>query len=71
MSLVRNVGSTDKIIRLVAGAGAAAWGALVAGLSTTMGLVALVVGVILILTAILNFCPLFKLLGISSFRSSS
>jgi len=71
MAFVRNVGSVDKIIRLAVGAGAAAWGLLSVGLSSTMGVVALIVGAVLILTAVLNFCPLFRLLGISSFRSSN
>ena len=70
MGLVRNVGSADKIIRLIAGVALAAWGFLGAGLSSTIGIVALVVGVILIATGLLNFCPLFKIVGISSFKSS-
>jgi len=69
MALVRNVGSIDKIIRLVAGLGLAGWGILGAGLSSTIGLIALVVGVVLIATGSINFCPLFKILGISSIRS--
>jgi len=68
MALVRNVGSVDKIIRLVVGALLAAWGLLGAGLSSTIGLIALVVGVVLIATGVINFCPLFKIIGISSFR---
>jgi len=70
MALIRNVGSTDKIIRLVVGVLLAAWALLGAGLSSTIGLIALVVGVVLIATGLINFCPLFKILGISSFRSS-
>lgn len=64
----RNVGSIDKIIRLVAGVALAAWGVLGAGLATTLGLVATVVGAVLIVTGAFNFCPLFKILGISSSR---
>jgi len=68
--MIKNVGSTDKIIRLVVGAALLAWTFLsLGGLSTTMGIVAAVVGVVLIATALLNFCPLFKIFGISSFRS--
>jgi len=69
MSLVRNVGSVDKIIRLVAGIALAAYGFLGAGLSTTIGLIALIVGLVFIVTGLVNFCPLFKILGISSFRT--
>lgn len=65
----RNVGSIDKTIRLVAGVALAAWGILGAGLATTIGLVATVVGAVLLVTGAVNFCPLFKIVGISSFRA--
>lgn len=66
----RNVGSVDKTIRLVAGIALLALAFLgLGGLSTTAGIVAAVVGVILLATGLLNFCPLFKIFGISSFRS--
>ena len=70
MSLVKNVGSLDKIVRLVAGAILALWGLLGAGLASTLGVLALIVGVVLIATGALNFCPLFRILGINSMRSS-
>jgi len=44
MALVKNVGSTDKLIRLVAGAILAAWGILGAGLASTIGILAVIVG---------------------------
>jgi len=66
--MIRNVGSVDKIIRLVAGAALAVFGFTAMGASG-MGLVAIVVGIVLIATALLNFCPLFKILGISSAKS--
>jgi len=69
MGLARNVGSVDKVIRLVVGIALAAFAFLGAGLSTTMGIIALVVGVVLIATGLINFCPLFKILGISSLRT--
>ena len=66
----RNVGSVDKTIRLVVGIALLALAFLgLGGLSTTAGIVAAVVGVILLATGLLNFCPLFKIFGISSFRS--
>lgn len=70
MALSRNVGSVDKTIRLVAGVALAAWGFLGEGLSSTPGLIALIVGVVLIATGLINFCPLFKILGISSMGGS-
>lgn len=70
MALIRNVGSVDKIIRLVVGVLLAAWAVMGAGLGSTIGLIALAVGVVLIVTGLVNFCPAFKLLGISSFKNS-
>lgn len=69
---MRNVGSIDKTIRLVVGVALLAWAFLglgLPGIVTTMGLVVAAVGVILIATGLLNFCPLFKIIGISSFRN--
>ncbi len=58
----KNVGSTDKIIRIVL--------ALVLAylyyaniLTGTLGIVAVVVGAIALLTAVMNFCPLYSLIG--------
>jgi len=69
MSFQKNVGSTDKTIRLVVGLLLAAFGIFGASLSTTIGILALVVGLVLIVTGLVNFCPLFKILGISSFKA--
>ncbi len=69
MAFARNVGSVDKTIRLVAGVALLAWGVLGAGLASTVGLISVIVGAILVATGAINFCPLFKILGISSFRS--
>lgn len=69
MALSRNVGSIDKVIRLVVGAILVAAG--VFSFGGTTGIIAAVIGAVLIVTALINFCPLFKILGISSFRSSA
>ena len=71
MNSIRNVGSIDKIIRLIVGIALSVWGFFFAGIGTTVGIIAGIVGVVLILTGLLNFCPLFKVLGISSFRRST
>jgi len=70
MAFGRNVGSTDKTIRLIAGFLLLAVGIFVLGLGATTGIVATAVGAILIVTGLINFCPLFKILGISSFRGA-
>jgi len=69
---MKNVGSTDKMIRLVLGGALLAWAFLGLGLPgviSTLGLVVAAIGAILIATGLLNFCPLFKMFGISSIRS--
>jgi len=62
-----NESSTDRIVRGVAGA-AALIGALVAGVSGTVVLAAVlgVLGVILAGTAAVGFCPIYRMLGIST-----
>jgi hypothetical protein len=69
--MVKNVGTVDKVIRIVLGVALIAlifilqvpikWG----------GLIMAVVGVILIATALMNWCPIFRVLGISSRKGSS
>jgi len=70
--VAKNVGSTDKIIRLIAGIGLLAL-VFLSGLaifqSTAVTIVAVVVGIILIGTALINFCPLYRVLGIGTFRT--
>jgi len=67
----KNVGSVDKTIRLVAGVALLAWSFLgLGGIGTTIGLIAAIVGVILLATGLINFCPLFKIFGISTFRGT-
>ena len=68
---MRNVGSLDKTIRYVAGIAilALSYFAL-GGIDTTIGIAVAAVGVILFVTGLINFCPLFKIFGISSYRST-
>jgi hypothetical protein len=54
-----NVGSTDRILRLVAGIGIAIGGVI---FESYWGLI----GVVLIATAVFQFCPLYPLLGINT-----
>ncbi|MGZ3846202.1 MAG: YgaP family membrane protein [Flavisolibacter sp.] len=60
-----NLGTTDKIIRIII--------ALVIGvlyftnnISGIIGTILLIVGIILVLTVLINFCPLYFLLGLRS-----
>jgi DUF2892 family protein len=67
-----NVGSMDRIVRILVGAALIALPyvtALEMWANPMIKYGANAVGAILILTALVRFCPLFKLLGISSVRS--
>lgn len=61
----KNVGTIDRVIRGIVGIAAIAAYAM-GYVSGTMGIVALVVGVVMIGTAVLSWCPPYALLGISS-----
>ena len=64
--MVSNVGSLDKIIRLVLGVALGAWVFIGMGVGSTLSYIILAVATILVATALLNFCPLFRVLGIST-----
>jgi hypothetical protein len=63
--LMSNVGTIDRIVRAIVGLGllivpfVASWPALVLAISVLVGL-------ILIATAVISFCPIYALLGLSS-----
>lgn len=66
----KNVGTIDRTIRGLAGIAAIAAFAL--GLvGGTMGIVALVVGAVLLGTAVLGWCPPYALLGINTCGTKS
>ncbi len=62
--MVKNIGSADKIIRLVLGA--AAISLVFFGPQTPWGWL----GLILIVTALIDFCPIWRILGINTRRSA-
>ena len=55
-----NVGGIDKTLRIVAGAGLI--GATVAGLLPVWGYI----GIVPLATGLINFCPVYPLLGLST-----
>lgn len=63
--MTANVGSTDKVIRLAL-ALAAIVGAYLTGFSSVLGIVLLGVGAVLVVTALTGFCPLYRVLGLST-----
>lgn len=61
----KNIGSTDRIIRLVlASVLALLWFQNI--VTGTLGIIAVVLAAVLVLTSFISFCPLYKLFGISS-----
>lgn len=63
--MTANVGSTDKIIRLVLALGAVVV-AFLAGLGSVLGVLLLVVAAVLAVTAFTGFCPLYRVFGMST-----
>ena len=61
----KNVGSVDRIVRLVLAAVFAVL-YITKTVNGTLGVVLIVFGGILAATSIMNFCPLYRLLGINS-----
>ncbi|GGD15485.1 YgaP family membrane protein [Aureimonas glaciei] len=59
-----NVGTTDRILRLLAGIALAVYA--YTSLIGTWAIVAYVVAAVLILTALVRFCPAYRLLGTST-----
>jgi uncharacterized membrane protein len=63
-----NEGSTDRIVRVVAGIVLAGLGLLV--LKGTAGIVLVVLGAILLVTGAVGFCPLYTLFKINTAKKS-
>jgi len=69
-TMKKNIGSADKIVRLllaVAGIGIY----FTDTVTGTWGLVILIVGLILGLTALINFCPIWAAFGVNTSSSKS
>ena len=63
--MTANVGSADRVIRVVL-AIAAAIVAFMIGAGSVLGIVLLVVAAVLAVTAVVGFCPLYRVLGAST-----
>lgn len=61
----RNEGTIDRVIRVVL-ALVAVGAAVAIGISSLWGIVLLVVAAILLVTAAVGFCPLYRLVGMST-----
>lgn len=66
----KNLGSTDRIVRVLIGViGAVLY--FTNTLTGTAGLVLLLVGLVLALTAVINWCPIYAALGIRSNKEAA
>lgn len=61
-----NVGNLDKIIRGVIGVAAAGFAYFGAEIGGTLAIILYVVAAIMIVTAVVGFCPLYKIIGVST-----
>jgi uncharacterized membrane protein len=68
MNIKKNVGNTDRIVRLVLAVVLAAL-YFTGTVSGTLGIVFLVLAVVFVLTAAFSICPIYLLVGLST-RSS-
>ena len=72
--MIKNVGSTDRLVRLIAGlilliiAVPSLAGMAFVGLGGWAWLVGLV-GLVLVATALLNFCPAYTLIGVNTCKT--
>jgi hypothetical protein len=69
--MTRNMGTTDRLLRAFVLGLAALVAALAVGGGTLPGILLLVVGAVMFATAAVGFCPLYKVLGISTRRHDS
>jgi len=61
----KNMGSVDKIIRVLIAVVIAVlyWQGIISG---TLAIVLLVLGIVFLLTSLVNFCPLYSIFGINT-----
>ena len=67
--MTSNESTLDRIIRAVVGV-IALIVAIVVGMGSVGGILLVVVGGILVVTAAVGFCPLYRILGLSTARAS-
>lgn len=64
----RNMGTTDRIIRIIVALAIA--GLYIAGIIPgTLGIVLLVLASVFLLTSLVNFCPLYTIFGINTCKA--
>ena len=68
--MIRNMGTVDRLLRAALVAPLLLVLAAVVGMTTPGGIIAAVTGVVLLATAALGSCPLYRLFGIDTCRST-
>lgn len=63
--MVKNESNADRIIRVIVAIVAFVVASMV-GFGSVLGIILAVVGVIMLVTAAIGFCPLYRLFGIST-----
>jgi len=63
----KNIGSVDKFVRIIIAAIIMAL-YYFGYISDTLAMVLLIIGIILLLTSLINFCPLYKILGVNTYK---
>jgi len=66
--MTANVGTADRVIRVVLAVVAAIVGFSV-GAGSVLGIVLLVITAVLLVTAAVGFCPLYRLVGLSTSKA--
>lgn len=61
----RNEGNADRILRLVVAA-AALVVSFIVGVSSVLGIILIVVAAVMVLTSLVGFCPLYRIVGVST-----
>lgn len=64
MTSSANIGTVDRVLRIVVAIGLAAWG--YSGLSSPWSFVAYAGAAVLLFTAVVRFCLAYRILGIST-----
>lgn len=64
-----NLGSIDRLVRILAAVAIAVL-YFTHAISGTTAVILIVIGLVLLLTALMNFCPLYYLLGIRTRKKS-
>lgn len=68
--MTKNMGTLDRAVRTVVAVvvGYLWWTGSIAG---TLGIVLLIAAVVFVLTSLISFCPLYRLVGMSTCRTKS